>query len=128
MQDGASGIENTGTNAPDSLGGLTTLPPLRFSALRQSPAVDLIDEGRSIRILVDLPGVSNSDIFVHVGRRSVSVLTSNPADRAGRYYYRERAVAGYYKSIPMPTEVEVDGAKANFSNGMLDITVRKHTY
>ena len=85
----------------------------------------MIDEGRSMHILVDLPGVNENEIQVHVGTYSISVLTSSATDSGRKYYYRERAVAGYYKSIPMPTEVDAQSVKLHLSNGTLDITVDK---
>ena len=125
MQCRTSGTENPGQDAHDILGRLLTLPSLRFSVLRQSPAVDMIDEGRSMHILVDLPGVNESEIQVHVGTYSISVLTSEDTDTGRKYYYRERAVAEYYKSIPMPAEVDAQSVRFHLSNGTLDITVDK---
>ncbi len=92
------------------------------------PDVDVIDEGKSIRIKVDLPGAKREDIDLAVGRDRIIVkaATKKAREERGRgYYYRERSASGYYRSIPLPSAVDEKSASAKFEDGTLEINVKK---
>ncbi len=112
----------------DDFRGSMIAPFFRFGISGRRPTVDIIDEGRSVRLKVDLPGVDKNDIKVRVGKSSVSISASSDKEREERkknYYYRERSSSGYYRNIPLPVEIDEKSAKAQYRNGTLEITFRK---
>ncbi len=82
----------------------------------REPLVDVIEEDKTIKIVAELPGVRKEDIdIVLEGKRLVIKVDT-----------KERK---YYKEITLPVEVETTGAKAEYNNGVLTITVlKKETY
>lgn len=92
------------------------------------PEVDMIDEGKSIRVKVDLPGARKEDIDLTVvkDRIIVKATTKKAREQNGKgYYYSERSSSDYYRSIPLPSLVDEKSAEAKFEDGTLEVTVRK---
>jgi HSP20 family protein len=54
-------------------------------------------------------------------------IARNPQDfeQLPGYIRRERTYTSYYRSIPLPAEVDGDKADATFENGVLEITMPK---
>ncbi|MDE1869103.1 MAG: Hsp20/alpha crystallin family protein [Candidatus Micrarchaeota archaeon] len=99
-----------------------------WNQLNQLPKVDLMGEGKSIKIRADLPGIAKNDIKVSVESNSVVIraLARKEQERKGKnYYFSERSASGYYRVIPLPTSVDPKSAKAKFSNGTLEITAKR---
>ncbi len=92
------------------------------------PSMDMVEEGSKIKITADLPGIDKSKIKVTVDGNSVMIkaAANSQKEQKGRnYYYRERSSAGYYRNVLLPKEVDANSAKAEFSNGILNITLEK---
>ncbi|MGQ9469970.1 MAG: archaeal heat shock protein Hsp20 [Nitrososphaerales archaeon] len=78
----------------------------------REPLVDVFDEGDSIRIVAELPGVEKSDINIDSTEKTM-VISVNTETRK------------YYKKIEMPSEIDPAGAKASYNNGILEVKVKK---
>ena len=92
------------------------------------PEVDMIDEGDKIRIKADMPGVDKQDIKVKVEKNNVIISAEKEHEEEKKeenYYYKERSSRHYYRSIPLPTEVDSKNTKATFKNGTLEIVLKK---
>jgi HSP20 family protein len=102
--------------------------PARFSASFNFPEIDMIDEGDSLRIKADMPGIDKQDIKLKVTANAVTISAESKEEKEKKdknYYYNERSARQYYRSIPLPVEVDSKSAKATFRNGMLDISLKK---
>lgn len=110
-------------------GSMLRFPVFRLGALDAIlPDVDMIDEGKSIRVRIDLPGIKKEDIKLTVKRDSVQVgaASSSAREEKGRsFYFRERSSLGYFRSIPLPAEVDEHSASARFTDGTLELTLNK---
>ncbi len=96
--------------------------------LISSPRVDIIDEGDSLRVKADLPGVDKDKIKLNVTHNSVSisVTTDKEKEEKGKnYYYRERSASGYYRNLQLPSSVDPKTSKARYQNGTLEISIKK---
>ena len=71
------------------------------------------DRDKDIVFTIDMPGVSKKDINIEVEEHYIKVSATNGNGRDYNYTRRFK---------PM---VDVDSAKATFTNGVLDITVNK---
>ena len=71
------------------------------------------DRDKDIVFTIDMPGVQKKDIEISVEPNSISVKAENGGSRKYNYSRKFR-----------PT-VDVDSAKATFTNGVLDITLNK---
>jgi HSP20 family molecular chaperone IbpA len=77
------------------------------------PATTLFDEGKFLRILTELPGISEEKIRIDLENHSTSV-TIVAAD----------TVIKYKKVITIPCEVRF--SKKRFSDGVLELTLEKN--
>jgi HSP20 family protein len=79
---------------------------------RREPLVDIIDDGESVKVLAELPGVEKKDIKLIATSDKLTINVDNP-DRK------------YYKEIKFPTEIEASSAKSRYNNGILEISIKK---
>jgi HSP20 family protein len=92
------------------------------------PDADIIDNGDSYEIKVDVPGVDKKDVKLKVLKNSIELKAEKSQEKEERkkgYYAKERAYSGYYRNIALPDEVKPKSAKAKMENGTLSITVEK---
>lgn len=92
----------------------------------QWPALDVTEDGKTLSVRCDLPGLRAQDINVDVtennltisGKRDESRETTE--DGAKR---RERFAGSFFRSIPLPSYAQIDAVKAKYENGVLNVTV-----
>ena len=77
---------------------------------------EVLDEGDRVRIVVDLPGFRRENIRVYVEDHSI-IIRAEEEDRV-----RARQ---FYKRFSLPSNVDIDNARASFRNGILEIIVPK---
>jgi len=89
-----------------------------------SPRIDVLDEGGSYRILVDVPGVKPEDLELQEEGRAITIAgVRNPPE--GRLVSSERP-AGYFRRTLMLPEPVVEGqATASLKLGVLEVLVPK---
>ena len=95
------------------------------------PALDLVEHGDAYNILVELPGVSPDQVEL---RFEQSVLTlrgtkqpviATPNDAEIRVFAAERMHGDFERSIRLPDHVDAERIDAQFSNGLLTVTIPK---
>lgn len=111
--------------AAEDLG--TGLEPLVGDTVR----VDLEDHDDEFVLRADLPGFETDDIDLRVTSDSVHIdarrtESSEIGDEEGTYLRRERHQRSVSRSIPLPDPVDEDGGEAEFSAGVLTVTLPKH--
>ena len=92
------------------------------------PAVDVRDAGTQFEVVVDLPGFESDDIEVEAQDRTVRVdaTRQESADEEGANYVRqERSKRSVSRSVTLPEDVDESEASAEFSNGVLTVTLPK---
>ena len=92
------------------------------------PDTDIIDNGDSFSIKIDMPGIDKEDIKLKVteDRIMVKAEKSNERERSAEgIYAKERSSLGYYRTIRFPERVKADTAKAKLEKGTLSIDVDK---
>lgn len=99
-----------------------------FSPSRFQPRLDVIDDGDALRIVAELPGLSREDVELEVVE-DMLVLTGekrieSKSDEKGCYRV-ERAFGQFQRAIPLPSDVDLERAEANFENGVLTVRVPK---
>ena len=96
-----------------------------WAAERISPTVDVFEKDNNIVLKVDVPGLSKEDVEVTATEDSVSLRGEFKREEEVKeegYYRHERRAGKFYRTIPMPAAIRADGVKANFKNGILEIT------
>lgn len=96
----------------------------------RAPLIDVLDEGKTIRVIAELPGLEKKDISVNVLEDSVEISTEKKAEvkeekeREG-YYFHERSYQKFYRKIPLPAAVIPEKTKAEYKNGILELILQK---
>lgn len=98
------------------------------SDLFRAARVDVSDTGTAFKIVAEIPGIpkENLDIRVRgpqVEIRGEQVKESEKTD--AEFVHRERAYAGYYRSLELPEAVVADKATARVTNGLLELELPK---
>jgi HSP20 family protein len=92
------------------------------------PAVDVIDRDKEIVLRAELPGVKKDDIEVTVTERYATLRASaarEEKEEKGQYYRHETCTGSFERSVLLPSEVESDKARAQFKDGILEVTLPK---
>jgi HSP20 family protein len=92
------------------------------------PSMDLEDRGKDYRVTVDLPGFRKEEVEIELTDDSVVVhaeKTEAEEEKKKRYVRRERTSQTYYRRVMLPEEIRSDDAKANLTDGLLEITLPK---
>ncbi|MCL4454099.1 MAG: Hsp20/alpha crystallin family protein [Deinococcus sp.] len=88
------------------------------------PALDILDEGDSFRVLVDLPGVKADDLEVRQEGQQV-ILAGRRFLPDGTYTTRERSGGQFTRAFSLPEKVEENSAEASLKNGVLELRFAK---
>jgi HSP20 family protein len=95
------------------------------------PAIDIIDEGPTLTVRADLPGVDKKDIKINLTKDYMTIKADSSSQKEQKgegYYYRERSAGSFYRVIRLPVEVLADSANAKYENGILSIGMKKKDY
>ncbi|MEM0139039.1 MAG: archaeal heat shock protein Hsp20 [Ferroplasma sp.] len=95
-------------NVPKNALGQRTESPEGF----REPLTDVNEDKNNVYITYELPGVEKSDIKLTVNESNIELKV----DKGNRKYY---------KSLDFTSPVDMDSIIAKFTNGVLDITVKK---
>lgn len=93
-----------------------------------APRVDVIDRDEQVIVRAELPGVHKENVDVSVRDDSVTIKATSEHEEEqeeGEYYRHELVSGSFSRTIPLPTEVDGTKAKANFKDGILELTLPK---
>ena len=88
---------------------------------------DIYEKGGDYHIEMDVPGFDKKDISIHVDNGYLTITAekqNEEKDEEKKYIRRERSYGKYERSFYLG-DLETDGIKAEFNNGMLKLTVPK---
>jgi HSP20 family protein len=89
--------------------------------------VDVLDQGNDYVVKANVPGFTARDVEVRVGDEGVTikgVYNEEKEDKTQNYLVRERRSGSFLRTIPLQN-INPDGAKAKFKDGVLELTVPK---
>ena len=78
----------------------------------REPLIDVSSTDKEVKIVAEMPGISKENIRIDAYDNYVEIKSDDPNRR-------------YHKTIEVPDEVDIDSAKSNFNNGILEITFKK---
>lgn len=85
-----------------------TFPGIEMS--QTEPFTDVTRNGDKVSVIVELPGVSKKDIVLEGNGNSITVSADTASKR-------------FRKSIALPCDVIEDSARAEYNNGILEVTL-----
>ena len=92
------------------------------------PPVDIVEEKERIVLAVELPGFDQNDVQLHMEGNTLTVRGERKFEneKEGRNYHRvERAYGQFIRSFTLPNNVDREGIRASFRNGVLEIELPK---
>lgn len=92
-------------------------------------AVDVEETPDSYRIHASVPGVGRDEVAISLLGSTVTIRGERPEQRCeekdGRWLIRERQSGAFQRSITLPGAIDGDNASADFTNGVLTVTLPK---
>jgi HSP20 family protein len=79
----------------------------------RDPLVEVSEVEDNIIVIAEMPGVTKEDIELKATSQSLTISTKKDAVRA------------YYKEINLPSAINSDYAKARYTNGILEVELKK---
>ena len=104
------------------------MPKFSTSFSMATPAVDLTEEASAYKITAELPGMTEKDIEVAVSGDMVTLKgekRQEKEDKTENYYISERSYGAFQRSFYIPDGVDRDKIAAQFSKGVLTLTLPK---
>ncbi|HQT27490.1 MAG TPA: Hsp20/alpha crystallin family protein [Burkholderiales bacterium] len=92
------------------------------------PKIDVIERDEEIVLLAEVPGVDKKDLDVSMTDSSVTIKgkTNHRTETENANYCCSEIMHGAFsRTVSLPSEVNVEKAKAQFKDGMLEIDMPK---
>jgi HSP20 family protein len=91
------------------------------------PAVDIAENGEVVLFMVDLPGIEEKDVDVHIGSDLLTIRAryGAPDESITAWHLRERSRQVLERVILIPEGIDVDDASMQVRNGVLTVRMAK---
>jgi HSP20 family protein len=92
------------------------------------PSVDLRETDHEFILHADIPGVNQEDLDITVEETGVIMRGETRRDEIRDekgYHLTERRYGSFYRTIPLPAEVQAEAAVARYKNGVLELRLPK---
>lgn len=93
-----------------------------------TPHVDVTENDKEMRISAELPGMDEKDIDITLNHDSLTIKgekREEKEDKGKDYYRMERSYGSFFRTIPLPVEVETGNATASYKKGVLTVKIPK---
>ena len=93
------------------------------------PKVDIVEHGAGYTIKVDLPGLAKEDIKLSMEDGVLTVSGERKLEvekkEENSYYHFERSHGKFSRAFSLPDNVDGQNIEARYTNGVLEVTLRK---
>ena len=93
-----------------------------------APVVDVYETDQELVVKAELPGVKKENVEVSIRDNALYIRGEQKAEREEKtkaYHRVERVYGRFERVLPLPTDVKVESAKAEFKDGVLEIRIPK---
>ena len=105
-------------------------PPWRSSFSFSMPAIDMSEDETAYKIAAELPGMDAKDIDVSVTGDTLVLKGEKRQEKEEKdknYHFSERAYGSFQRAFELPGSIDRSKIAADFSKGLLTITLPKTT-
>lgn len=91
-----------------------------------SPVVEVFERDNNLVVRAELPGLNKDDVKVEMTDNGLVIQGERKREHEekGEGFYRsERSYGHFYRLIPLPEGANADQARAQFENGILEVSV-----
>jgi len=90
------------------------------------PSIEVTPSDKDVKITAELPGLEQKDVELTVDKDVLTIRGEKKAESEDKERgFSERFYGRFERIIPLPFEVDEDGASASFENGVLAVTLPK---
>ena len=92
------------------------------------PAIDMYQTDDEIVVKAALPGIKSDEVQINITGEVLTLkgeVKQNEDKKEKAWHIHEQRWGSFERSVVLPTEVVADKAKAEFENGILNITLPK---
>ena len=93
-----------------------------------APVVDVYETDQDLVVKAELPGVKKENVEVSIRDNALHIKGEKKEEKEEKtetYHRVERVYGKFERVIPLPTDVKVEAAKAEFKDGVLEIRIPK---
>jgi len=90
------------------------------------PAMEVTEKEGKMIIRTDLPGIDKNDVKVELTDGSLTIRGERKREQQEEkqgFHRSERSYGSFFRSIPLPEGSNPDQAKAQFKDGVLEVTI-----
>jgi len=110
-----------------TMGSFNTLMPLDDAGLLK-PRVDLSANDHEYQLTLEIPGVTEKDVSLSVSGNTLTIKGEKKQEKEEKdkeFYRIERNYGSFQRVLSLPEDVDQDGVKATFKNGVLIVTMAR---
>jgi HSP20 family protein len=103
-------------------------PSASFGSFAFTPAIDVSETDKDVRVRTELPGVAESDVDIELNGDLLTIKGEKREEKSENGENRrvfERSYGAFQRSIRLPFEPKEDQVKAAFKDGVLTVTAPK---
>lgn len=122
-------IENFRKEMEHAFSSFPSIQLPSFPKMSQT-SCDVIDEGKHLRIKMNVPGIKKDEISLNVTDNSLELSAEHKEEseeKKKNFLRKERSQVSYYRTLPLPEKVVSGRVSAKLSDGVLDIILPKAT-
>jgi HSP20 family protein len=93
-----------------------------------SPAIDVAEDDEEFTVRAEVPGLAPEDLDVTVSANSLVLAgeKKESTEKEGKdFYHTESRYGSFHRSIPLPQTVDPEKVEAEYSNGVLEVRLKK---
>ena len=91
------------------------------------PEIEVLRKNGDLIVRADLPGLKRDDVKVELTEGLLTISGERKEEKEEKregYYRSERSYGSFFRQIPLPEGAKTDTAKAEFNDGVLEITMQ----
>lgn len=92
------------------------------------PAVDIYEDKDKLVLKIEVPGIDEKDLDVHVENNTLTVKGERKFEKEEKeenFHRIERSYGSFYRSFTLPSTVETDKVTAKYTAGVLKLEMKK---
>ena len=92
------------------------------------PAVDVYEDEKKVVLKIEIPGIDEKDLDVHVENNTLTVKGERKFEKdekEANFHRIERSYGSFYRSFSLPTTVDAENVKASYKAGVLALELQK---
>jgi len=85
------------------------------------PPINVFQQGDDILAIIELPGISRSDLQIEAKETAIRIFGKKAVDypEEASLHRRERVSGEFDRTLSLPVQIEPDGIKAEYRDGIL---------